>query len=151
MNINIIYISTFIISIIILYLIKIDIYKFKKKLYNEIDKKIWYKIYIIFTIFLIHLVWLINILFFNYTNKVYNNKFDKYLVYGFPFILLIPYLIYGFIDFNVEFENDSIVSNQLDKYLNNCFTIYLFIIIILIILPNDIKEKPINFIKKYIS
>ena len=151
MNINIIYISTFIISIIILYLIKLDVNKFKKKLYNEIDKKIWYKIYIIITIILIHLVWLINILFFNYTDKISNNRFDKYLVYGFPFILLIPYIIYGFIDFNLEFDKKSIVSNQLDKYLNNCFTIYLSIIIILIILPNNIKEKPINFIKKYIS
>lgn len=151
MNINYIYLSTFIISILILYLIKIDIEKFKKKLYDKIDQKIWYKIYIIITIILIHIIWLVNILFFNYTNKVYDNKFDKHLVYGFPFILLIPYLIYGFIDFNIKFENDSIVTNQLDKYLNNFITIYLFIIIILIILPNNIKEKPINFIKKYIS
>lgn len=142
MNINVLYITTFIISFIILYLIKIDIEKFKKKLYNEIDKKIWYKIYTIIVIGLIHIIWLINIFLFNYN--------DNSFVYAFPYILLIPYLAYVMIDLKMDFEYNSVVSDKLDKYLNYCISAYFSVIIVLIIIPNSVKKYVINNIKNTI-
>jgi hypothetical protein len=114
-----------------------DLKKFKDKLYNEITNKIWIKSYLIILIGLIHLSWLLLILFFN--NK--NNE----TIIGFPSVLLIPYIIYIAIDFKEDNKN-TIASEKLNKYLNNLVSTYFIFIIIIIIIPNNIKEKLIKSI-----
>ena len=132
-----VYISIFFIAYIILYMIMKDLKRFKDKLYNEISNKIWIKTYLIILIGLIHLSWLLLILFFN--NK--NNE----TIIGFPSFLLIPYIIYMAIDFKEDNKN-TIASEKLNKYLNNLVSIYFIFIIIIIIIPNNIKEKLIKSI-----
>lgn len=132
-----IYISIFFIAYIILYIIMKDLKRFKDKLYNEITNKIWIKLYLIISIGLIHLSWLLLILFFN-------NKYDDTIV-GFPSFLLIPYIIYVAIDFKEDNKN-TIASEKLNNYLNNLVSLYFIFMIIMIIIPNNIKEKLIKSI-----
>lgn len=135
MNNFTIYTSIFFIAYIILYMIMEDLKKFNDKLYNEITNKIWIKSYLIITIGLIHLSWLLLILFLN-------NKYNETVV-GFPSFLLIPYIIYVAIDFKEDNRN-TIASEKLNNYLNNLVSIYFIFMIIIIIIPNNIKEKLIK-------
>jgi hypothetical protein len=144
MNINIIYLSSFFIAGFILLLLKKDLKHFKIILYNEINCKIWIKIYVIITIGIIHLLWLFLSLFLNYN--------DKTLIYAFPPILLIPYMIYIITDSKKDIKTyDTLVSKKINKYLNYLMMIYFVYIIILIIIPYDVKYNLIIFIKEYIK
>jgi len=144
MNINIIYLLSFFIAGFILILLKKDLKHFKIILYNEINCKIWIKLYIIITIGIIHLLWLFLSLFLNYN--------DKTLIYAFPPILLIPYIIYIITDSNKDNKAyDTLVSKKINKYLNYSMMIYFVYIIFLIIIPYDIKYNLIIIIKKYIT
>jgi hypothetical protein len=141
---NIIYLSSFFIAAFILLLLKKDLKKFKITLYDEINCKIWIKIYIIITIGIIHLLWLFSSLFLNYN--------DSSLIYAFPPILLLPYMIYVIIDSKKDMESyETIVSKKINKYLNYLMMMYFVYIIILIIIPYDIKYDSIIFIKKNIK
>lgn len=132
----IIYIYSYIVSAIILYLFKLDIKKFKTKLYYEITGEIWLKIYCIINIAIIHILWLFAIFFLNYE--------DKSLLYGFPYFLIIPYLLYIGADFKKSY---TIASEKLNKYLNYLMSIYLIFIIIIIGIPNCTKKRIIYYIK----
>ena len=122
MNI-IIYISTFIIALFILYLIITDLKKFKLKLYNEINYYIWTKIYAFISIGLIHAVWLFNAL-FNDSDE--NNSIS----YGIPNYLLFPYSIYIISEIKLRSNYDkndiSNASEKINKYMNYLILIYFF-------------------------
>jgi len=143
MNI-IIYFCSFIITGFILYLIINDLKKSKLRLYNEIDYKIWIKIYSLISIVLIHAIWLFNVLF--------NDDIENYIIYGIPFYLLLPYLI--FIITEIKIQNDyetTIVSEKINKYINYLVSIYFICIIIIMIVPNDLKINIINCIRSIID
>lgn len=142
MNINIFYGSTFFISLFIIFLIKKDLEKFKYDLYSQIDNKVWIKVYSILTIGIIHLFWLINVFILNIN--------DIYIVYGYPYYLIIPYILYVYGDLIKE-DDESISSKKLNKYLNYLLSLYLILIIILIIIPNKIKINVIKCIKNIID
>ena len=125
MNINIIYTSTFFIAYFILYLIKTDLKNFKIKLYEQINNKIWMKLYSLITIGLMHLTWIFSVLFLDYK--------DNTIIYGFTPLLFVPYVIYLISDFKNK-ELDTIASDKINKYLNYLITIYFIIIIIMLIL-----------------
>ena len=136
----ILYSSTFILSLFILYLIIIDLKKMKLRLYNEIDCKIWIKIYSLITIILIHFFWLCNVLFIN------NNNGD--VIYGIPFYLLISYFIFIITEMNIQNDcNISIASEKINRYTNYLVYLYFICIIIVILIPNKIKISLINCIR----
>ena len=194
---NIIYLFSFFISGFILYLIIHDLQKFKIKLYNEISRNIWIKIYSFVSIISIHIIWLFSELF----SEILLNT-NKELIYGFPFYLLIPYIIYIIADSNKKSissnispnissnispniasnispniasnispniasnispniasniattdekdHNIPIASQKINKYFNYLMTIYLILIIIIILIPNEIKINFIRSIKNHL-
>lgn len=135
----IIYIYSFFLSAIILYLFKVDIKKFKNRLYYEISNEIWIKLYCIISIFFIHLIWFFSVFFFNYE--------DTSLLYGIPYFLIVPYILYITADFK---KSETIASEKINKYLNYLTSIYLVFIIIIIAIPNCTKRKIIKYIKDLI-
>lgn len=141
--INIIYICSFFITYFILFIIMEDLKKMKSKLYNEINYKIWFKLYAFISISMIHLIWSFSILFLDY-------KDNNTLIYGFTPFLFIPYIIYIITDLK-DNSNDSIASYKINKYLNNLISLYFIFIIIWIIMPNNIKENFVSCFKNIIK
>lgn len=119
---NKIYLCSFIIALCILYLIIIDLKKFKIKLFNEINKKVWIKIYALLCIVTIHLIWLMSILFTDTENT-----------FALPAILIIPYIIFLVSDLVKTELKDSIASNKINKYLNYLISIYFVIIMVYLV------------------
>lgn len=142
MNINIFYSSSFFISLFIIFLIKKDLEKFKYDIYSQIDNKVWIKVYSIITIGIIHLFWLLNAFLLNIR--------DISIIYGFPYYLIIPYILYVYGDLKNE-NDESISSKKLNKYLNYLLSLYFILIIILMIIPNNHKEDLIKYIKNIID
>jgi len=139
----IIYICSYFLSAIILYLFIHDVKKFKDRLYYEITNEIWIKTYCLISIFVIHIIWLFSILFLNYD--------DNSIIYGLPYFLILPYIIYLATDLRTDLiNNNTIASQKINKYLNYLMTIYLFIIIFITIIPNKIKKNIISNIKNFI-
>jgi len=136
----IIYLCSYFISGIILYLLMIDIKKFKNRLYYEITNEIWIKLYCLISILIIHLIWIFSILFLNYE--------DSSIIYGIPYFLILPYLLYLGIDFK---KIDTVASEKINKYLNYIISLYLIIIIIIAVIPNKIKKDFIKCFKNIIS
>lgn len=141
---NIIYLLSFILSGFILYLFKIDLKKFKSKLYDEINNEIWIKVYSFICIGTIHLIWLLSTLLLNYN--------DTTIVYAFPYFLLIPYGLYIGIDLiNKNSDNDkSIASEKIENIFNYLISFYFISIIIFIMVPNGIKISFIECIRSLI-
>jgi hypothetical protein len=141
---NIIYLLSFILSGFILYLFKIDLKKFKSKLYDEINNEIWIKVYSFICIGTIHLMWLLSTLLLNYN--------DTTIVYAFPYFLLIPYGLYIGIDLiNKNSDNDkSIASEKIDNIFNYLISFYFISIIIFIMIPNSIKISFMECIRSLI-
>lgn len=161
---NIIYISIFFISGFILSILKYDLQKCKIKLYNQITNTIWIKVYALMNIVLIHAFWFFNELFLKENTK------SICYIYGFTYYLFIPYLIYLVGDLRDKIngkerydKNDivinetkkelkiSIASEKINKYLNYLISIYFFLIILMVLIPNDVKENIIMCIKGIIS
>ena len=124
------YLLNFVIAGFILFLLKKDLEKIKLKLYNEINQKIWIKLYAMISIVLIHLTWIYLVLFTSYK--------DETLIFAFPNYLLLSYTIYIYAQF-FDKSVDTIASEKISKILNLMMTIYLIIISIIICIPNDIK------------
>jgi hypothetical protein len=146
MNI-LIYFCSFIIALFILYLIINDLKKLKLRLYNEINYKIWIKVYSFISISLIHSIWLFNILF--------KDDIDDSTIYGIPFYLLFPYFIFIVTEIRMQKDNNmTLTSEKINKYINYLFLIYFLCIIIIMIIHNNIKKSFIkcmkNIIDKYI-
>lgn len=155
---NILYISTFFIALIIIYLLKNDILKvkhiLKKKLNSDIlvinnfsiplnDKiyyKIWIKLYAIITIILIHAMWLFLTFAYNYE--------DNTIFYAIPLYLFIPYIIYlfAYISKN-DIENISNFSIDIDRLMNYGMILYFSLLIILLIINDESKKYFIEFSK----
>lgn len=142
MNINIFYSSSFFISLFIIFLIKKDLEKFKYNIYSQIDNKVWIKVYSIITIGIIHLFWLLNVFLLNSS--------DISIIYGFPYYLIIPYILYVYGDLKSK-DDESNSSKKLNKYLNYLLSLYFILIIILMIIPNKPKEDLIKCIKSIID
>ena len=130
---HILYISGFVLSAFIIYLIMKDLRKFKPILYNEIYYKIWIKIYAIITIFIIHSIWLIT--------EISSNNLNDSIIYGVPLYLLFAYIIYISAYIRKDhIEAIPIASQKLDDYLNLIISIYFIFIIIIAVMPNDFKK-----------
>ena len=143
MNI-IIYFCSFIIAAFILYLIINDLKKFKLRLYNEIDYKLWIKIYSLISIALIHAIWLFSVLF--------DDDIDNSIIYGIPFYLLLPYFIFIITEIRTQNDYDmTLASEKINKYINYLVLIYFFCIITIMIIPNDIKRSVINCMKSIMN
>lgn len=127
---SIYYLFNFVIAGFILFLLKKDLEKIKLKLYNEINQKIWIKLYAMISIVLIHLTWIYLVLFTSYK--------DETLIFAFPNYLLLSYTIYIYAQF-FDKSIDTIASEKISKILNLLMTLYLIIISIIICIPNDTK------------
>jgi len=135
--INDFYLYTFFASAFILYLIINDIKKIKPRLYNLVDYKIWIKLYVLILLFFIHGTWLFFTVFSSEETK-------KDIIYGLPPFLIIPYLLYLFIEIqnNKHLEKNpqkKIIYYKLDKYLNFITSFYILFIIFITIIPNHVK------------
>jgi membrane protease YdiL (CAAX protease family) len=143
---NILYICAFLISAFITYLLRNDFKMVKRNLYNKIYYKIWIKVYALITIFLIHAFWLFRELFLNN-----NNSEEIAYIYGVPIYLLIAYAIYLYAYIKPDhLDAISIESQKIDKWLNILMILYLFFIILIITIPNNIKKYIIQYVKKEI-
>lgn len=140
---NILYICAFLISGFITYLLRNDFRMVKRDLYNKIYYKIWIKVYALITIFLIHSFWLFRELFLNN-----NNSEEVTYIYGVPIYLLIAYAIYLYAYIKPDhLDAISFESQKIDKWLNILMVLYLFFIILIIAIPNNIKKYIIRYIK----
>lgn len=141
----IIYICTYLIGLFTLYLIMNDLKKFKLKLYNEIDYKIWIKVYVFISILFIHIIWLMYVLFINYN--------DNSIIYGVPIYLLFLYIIFVIIEVKKQKECNKMsnTSEKINKYINYIFIFYFICILIIILIPNYIKLHIIECISKTIN
>lgn len=144
--VNIIYLSLFLFAYFITYLLKNDLKIIKNNIYNQINNKIWIKIYALISIALIHLTWLFLILFYGYQ--------DKGIVYGFPLFLLVSYAIYLAVDLRDNDKNNTLATENINKILNYLISIYFIFIIMIIMIPNKNKEAFIkcfiNLVNKYL-
>lgn len=143
-----IYLFTFFIAGFIIYLCMNDLKKFKqnkfKNLYEQINYKIWAKLYTLIVIFSIHFIWLFYTFFLNYK--------DTSLIYAFQPVLLVPYIVYCIIDLSKESpDNITPMSIKINQYINYMMTIYFVLIIILIALPNQKKLSIVELIKDVIN
>lgn len=144
-----IYLFTFFIAGFIIYLCMNDLKKFKTNkfklnLYDQINYKIWAKLYTLIVIFSIHFIWIINTFFFNYN--------DTTLIYAFQPVLLVPYIVYCIIDLSKEPEDVvTPMSIKINQYINYIVSFYFGLIIILILLPNHTKRSLIELLKDVIN
>lgn len=147
MNIDILYILSFFISLIILHIYNSDFKKISIKLYNSINNIVKIKIYCLITIALIHSIWLFSSIFLNYNDNNY--------IYGFPLYLIILYIIFIYSEYieekDNEIESETEITIQTNKYLNYIFSIYIITLIIFIIIPDNFKIDFINLIKNIIK
>jgi hypothetical protein len=109
-----------------------------QKLYDLIYYKIWIKLYALIVIGLIHITWFGSTFLLKYK--------DETIIYGFPPILIIAYIIFIYGDIK-EKDDDHISSatKKIDHLINSTFLIYLIIIIFVIILPNQHKKSIVDF------
>jgi hypothetical protein len=135
------YIYCFFFSLIVIYLINKDLKNIKFKLYKEIDINFWIKLYSLITIALIHVIWLFFTLFLDYN--------DKTTIYGFPFILIIAYIIYIISEFKKN-DNETYASQRLNKCINIITCLYIILLIIFILIPLKIKYNYVTMIRKLI-
>jgi hypothetical protein len=147
MNIDILYILSFFISLIILHIYNSDFKKISIKLYNSVNNIVKIKIYCLITIYLIHSIWLFSSIFLNYNDNNY--------IYGFPLYLIILYIIFIYSEYieekNSKIESETEITVQTNKYLNYIFSIYIITLIIFIIIPDNFKIDFINLIKNFIK
>lgn len=136
------YIYSFFLSLIIIYLLNKDLKHIKLKLYEQIDTDIWIKLYSIITIGLIHLIWLFYTIFLNYNDDSY--------IYGFPLLLLVPYIIYIYGEFRT-ITDKTIATQKLNKYINYLMSIYIVLLIIFIIIPVKQKQNIVLKIREEIN
>jgi hypothetical protein len=147
---------------------KQDLKRFKNKLYNIIDCKIWIKLYLLLVLFTIHATWL----FFT----VFSKDTDKDLIFGFPLILIFPYILYILVDINNNqyvnystslhnlapdvtslhplIEDDPYKKRmiyKINKYINFLVSIYILFIFFIILIPNELKIMIKNTILEYIK
>ena len=137
--INLLYITSFFIIAIILYLILKDLKKLKPNLFQEIDKSVWIKLYLLMMIGTIHFIWIFYSIFLDYTDNNY--------IYGIPFYLLIIYAVFIFITVmnlkNTDSENKSTII--IDRLLNYIYIVYIIIILFFIWIPVSIKKEYIKY------
>ena len=134
MNNTSLYLSSYVIALFIIYLLNNDLKKFKLRLYNEIDYKIWIKYYALFTIALIHLIWLFTVFF---TDDINNTS-----LLGVPVYLLLPYFIYIITEIKIEYDCKlSNVTEKINKYTNYLVILYFIFILIVMLMSNDIKRN----------
>lgn len=143
--IHYLYLGSIILSILIVLLIINDIKKINYKLYVNLNDKIYLKLFSMISIIFIHVIWLFNVFLTN-NNNSYN------LIYGLPSYLILPYLIiiYSYIN-KEEYKNLTMVSKIVDKIFYYLFMLYFIGVIIVIIIPNNIKKDFIDLIIKILN
>lgn len=140
--IDLLYILSFFIIGIILFLILKDLKKLKPDLYQEIDKLIWIKLYLLMMIGTIHFIWIFYSIFLDYDDNNY--------IYGIPIYLILLYIIFiatSILSIKKEEKNPTIIIN---KILNYIFILYVIFILIFIFIPISNKKEFIKYINKLI-
>ena len=143
--INLLYITSFFIIAIILYLILKDLKKLKPNLFHEINNSVWIKLYLLMMIGTIHFIWIFYSIFLDYIDNNY--------IYGIPFYLVIIYLIFIFITImnlkNTDTENKSTII--IDRLLNYIYIVYIIIILFFIWIPVSIKKEYIKYANNIVN
>jgi hypothetical protein len=140
--IDLLYILSFFIIGIILFLILKDLKKLKPDLYQEIDKLIWIKLYLLMMIGTIHFIWIFYSIFLDYVDNNY--------IYGIPIYLILLYIIFitaSILNIKKEEKNPTII---IDKILNYIFIVYVIFILVFIFIPITDKKEFIKYINKLI-
>lgn len=147
---NILYISSFFVAGIVLYLVMNDLKKCKNILYNKIYYKIWIKTYILLAIMFIHFTWLFS--------QIFLDESDKNFIYGLPLYIYIPYLLLiivqvnDYLDLNKKEKiEESTPSKKINKLINYVFILYVICLLIFITIPNDIKKYIIKYIRNLLD
>tara|TARA_B100001175_G_scaffold315629_1_gene327619 strand:+ start:58 stop:519 length:462 start_codon:yes stop_codon:yes gene_type:complete len=142
--IHYLYIGSIILSILIVLLFKNDLKKINYKLYQNINNKLYLKLYSLISIIFIHIIWLFNVFL---TNNNTNN-----LIYGLPIYLILPYLviIYSYINID-EYQDETYLSKIIDKIFNYLYILYFIAVTIIIIIPNKNKKEFIDLIIKLLN
>ena len=142
--IHYLYIGSIILSILIVLLFKNDLKKINYKLYQNINNKLYLKLYSLISIIFIHIIWLFNVFL---TNNNTNN-----LIYGLPIYLILPYLviIYSYINTD-EYQDETYLSKIIDKIFNYLYILYFIAVTIIIIIPNKNKKEFIDLIIKLLN
>jgi hypothetical protein len=150
---NILYISSFFIAGIVLYLVMNDLKKCKNILYNKIYYKIWIKTYILLAIIFIHFIWLFSQLFLD--------EVDKNFIYGLPIYIYIPYLLLIIVQVNEYLEQiknkEKTIeekpgpSIKINKFINYVFILYIVCILIFVSIPDNIKKYVIKYVRKFLD
>jgi membrane protein insertase Oxa1/YidC/SpoIIIJ len=137
--IDLLYITSFFIIGIILYLILKDLKKLKPDLFQKIDYSVWGKLYILMMIGTLHFIWLFYSIFLDY-------KDDNY-IFGIPIYLGIIYIIFIILSI-INLKNTNDESNPtiiIDRLLNYVYVSYIIIIIGFTSIPVSIKKEYIKY------
>jgi len=138
------YLSSFIISAIIIFILSIDLKFINDNLYQKINYKLFIKSYALLSIFIIHLLWIFYTLLTEYKEQNY--------FYGIPSYLLIAYLILLFSSYSTkEYDNLNELSKFINKYLNYIIYLYFICIIIVMLIPNNYKKSFMNYLIHFMN
>jgi len=150
---NILYISSFFIAGIVLYLVMNDLKKCKNILYNKIYYKIWIKTYILLAIIFIHFIWLFS--------QIFLDEVDKNFIYGLPIYIYIPYLLLIIVQVNEYLEQiknkEKTIeekpgpSIKINKFINYIFILYIICILIFVSIPDNVKKYVIKYVRKFLD
>jgi len=133
------YLSSFIISAIIIIILSIDLKFINDNLYQKINYKLFIKFYALISIGIIHLLWIFYTFLTDYKEHNY--------FYGIPPYLLIAYLILVFSSYNsTEYNNLNDLSKFINKYLNYIIYLYFICILVIILIPNNYKKSFMNYL-----
>jgi hypothetical protein len=138
------YLSSFIISAIIIAILSIDLKFINEKLYQKINYKLFIKSYALLSIFIIHLLWIFYTFLTEYKEQNY--------FYGIPPYLLIAYIILAFSSYSSnEYDKLNELSKFINKYLNYIIYLYFICIIIVILIPNKYKKSFMNYLIHFMN
>jgi hypothetical protein len=137
--IDLLYITSFVIIGIVLYLILKDLKKLKPELFQKINYSVWGKLYILMMLGTIHFIWLFYSIFLDYNDENY--------IYGIPFYLIILYIIFiGLVIYNLKnTDNETNQTIIIDRLLNYIYLVYIIIILTFIYIPASIKKEYIKY------
>jgi len=126
------YICTFIVSWVLIYALKRDVNRLNPRIYNNLDDTVWTNLYIALNIAMIHGVW--------FYSEYVSSSHPYDFVYGFPFFLLILYVLLAW---NVSSYRSKpsaevpVLSRKIQSVMFTLFALYFILYFLFLLYPQN--------------